>query len=198
MERAISESSPWRMEESERFASQDVGLIGWDSGRANDSHANERAMLMSPPIGHSCTQDRGSSSFFDCDYDSEDVSKGSTPPISLAPQAPRALDLASKLSNSLPRKISSFTQVPQGQDGNADSDLLRTLSAAESSKAPLGGHQGPGGRSADVKHIKLHDVPTHKHQVYPNAQDHVGMKDTAIMPAEERDCSQTQEAGSIL
>ena len=89
MERAIFENSPWRMEESERFVSQDGGLAGRDSGRANDSHANERAMLMSPPIGHSCTQDGGSSSFFDCNYDSEDVSKGSTPPISLAPQAPR-------------------------------------------------------------------------------------------------------------
>ena len=89
MERAIFENSPWRMEESERFVSQDGGLAGRDSGRASDSHANERAMLMSPPIGHSCTQDGGSSSFFDCNYDSEDVSKGLTPPISLAPQAPR-------------------------------------------------------------------------------------------------------------
>ena len=121
MERAIFENSPWRMEESERFVSQDGGLAGRDSGRANDSHANERAMLMSPPIGHNRTLDGGSSSyatrisldtgvaeilpihpiklaqraqggrssFVDCNYDSEDVSKGPTPPISLAPQAPR-------------------------------------------------------------------------------------------------------------
>merc|ERR550534_1213806 len=41
MERAICESSPCRMEESERFASKDGGLAGRDSGRANDSHANE-------------------------------------------------------------------------------------------------------------------------------------------------------------
>ena len=88
--------------------------------------------------------------------------------------------------------------MPQGQDGNADSDLLRTLSAAESPKAPLGGQQGLGGRSADVEHIKLHDVPAHKHQVSPNAQDHVGMRDSMIMPAKERDCSQTQGAGSLL
>ena len=87
MERAICESSPWRMEE--RFASKDGGLGGRDSGRANDSHANERAMLMSPPTGHNCTQDGGSSFFSDRNYNSVDVSKGPTPPISLAPQAPR-------------------------------------------------------------------------------------------------------------
>ena len=81
--------------------------------------------------------------------------------------------------------------MPQGQDGFADSNLLRTLSAAESSKAPLGGQQGLGGRSADVEHVELHDVPALKHQVSPNTQDHVGMRDTMIMPAEERDCSQT-------
>ena len=89
MERAIFENSPWRMEESERFASKDGGLGGRDSGRANDSHANERAMLMSPPTGHNCTQDGGSSFFSDRNYNSVDVSKGPTPPISLAPQAPR-------------------------------------------------------------------------------------------------------------
>ena len=88
--------------------------------------------------------------------------------------------------------------MPQGQDGNGDDDMLRTLSAAESSKAPLGGQQGLGGRSGDVEHVELHDVPAHKHQVSPNAQDHVGMKDTMVMPAEERDCSQTRGAGSIL
>ena len=120
MERAICESSPWRMEE--RFASKDGGLGGRDSGRANDGLADERAMLMSPPIGHNRTLDGGSSSyatrisldtgvaeilpihpiklvqraqgggsssFVDCNYDSEDVSKGPTPPISLALQAPR-------------------------------------------------------------------------------------------------------------
>ena len=37
--------------------------------------------------------------------------------------------------------------MPQGQDGNGDSDMLSTLSAAESSRAPLGGQQGLGGRS---------------------------------------------------
>ena len=122
MERAIFENSPWRMEESERFASKDGGLGGRDSGRANDGHVDERAMLMSPPIGHNRTLDGGSSSFatrisldtgvaeilpihpiklvqraqgggsssfVDCNYDSEDVSKGPTPPISLALQAPR-------------------------------------------------------------------------------------------------------------
>ena len=122
MKKVICESSPWRMEESERFASKDGGLGGRDSGRDNDGHANERALLMSPPIGHNCTLDGGSSSFptrisldtgvaeilpihpiklvqraqgggsssfVDCNYDSEDVSKGPTLPISLAPQAPR-------------------------------------------------------------------------------------------------------------
>ena len=89
MERAIFVNSPWRMEESERFASKDGGLGGRDSGRDNDGHADERAMLMSPPIGHNCTLDGGSSSFSNRNYDSADVSKGPTPPISLEPQAPR-------------------------------------------------------------------------------------------------------------
>ena len=88
--------------------------------------------------------------------------------------------------------------MPQGQDGNGDSDMLRTLSAAESSKGPLGGQQGLGRRSADVEHVELHDVPAHKRQVSTNAQDYVGMRDTMVMPREERDCSQTQGAGSIL
>ena len=71
--------------------------------------------------------------------------------------------------------------MPQGQDGNADSDLLRTLSAAESPKAPLGGHQGLGGRSADVEHVELHDVPAHKHQVSQNALSQYG--NSASMPS---------------
>ena len=88
--------------------------------------------------------------------------------------------------------------MPQGQDGNGDSDMLRTLSADESSRAPLGGQQGLVGRSADVEHVELHDVPAHKHQVSPNTQDHIEMSDTMVMPREERDRSQTQGAGSIL
>ena len=60
------------------------------------------------------------------------------------------------------------------------------------------GQQGLGRRSADVEHVELHDVPAHKRQVSTNAQDYVGMRDTMVMPREERDCSQTQGAGSIL